>query len=159
MKLRWPVLGGRPAHRSRPLVARAIEEARAAHATPAAQATETTHALASARALTTGTQVIWAEGLFGNETPFGVFASRHGAAERQLAGGVSPALVWATSRAARESGRAPEDVWSEALRNWLTIQDLAAAEAATDPSLGRLDARRAQAWQAIDATLFALRAS
>ena len=54
---------------------------------------------------------------------------------------------------------APPRSWSEALRNWLTIQDLAAAEAATDPSLGRLDARRAQAWQAIDATLFALRAS
>lgn len=160
MKLRWPVPRGRLAHRSRPRVARAIAEAaQAARTTPAPQATPAPHRMASVEALTTGTQVIWAEDLFASPTPFGVFASPHGARERHLAGGVSPSLLWATSRAAQASGRQPEEVWAEALRNWLTVQDLAAAEAAPDQPHERPDPRRERAWRAIDATLHALRAS
>jgi hypothetical protein len=68
-------------------------------------------------------------------------------------------LLWATWRAARNCGRPPAEVWAEALRNWLTIQALTEEERDGRSAPAYLDARRAQAWQAIDATLSELKAS
>lgn len=76
--------------------------------------------------------------------------------KRRAQRGLSPDLVWATARAARDLGRKPEEVWAEALRNWLTTQDGASASA---PAPRTLVARRQQVWCDIDETLQALRAS
>ena len=77
-------------------------------------------------------------------------------ATRRAQRGLSPDLLWATARAARESGREPEEVWAEALRVWL-----ASRETARDSGTQRLrasDGRRQRVWTEIDETLEALRA-
>jgi hypothetical protein len=69
--------------------------------------------------------------------------------------GLSPDLIRATARVARDSGRLPTEIWSEALSDWL-----AGREAADErPLLSLVNPRRTQTWQAIEATLGELRAS
>ena len=70
--------------------------------------------------------------------------------------GLTPELLWATARAARESHRTPEEVWTEALQAWLTQR-----EAHIEP-LARpveVELKRHRAWAEIEETLDALRAS
>jgi hypothetical protein len=138
MRLRWPVWGGRTSHRSRPRVAQAVRAARAAQATSGAEARAPWGAMSLA--------VSVAGGMAGT------------AGQTHATAGLSPSLLWATARAARATGRQPADVWAEALQRWL-----AERESTDDESDGRavrvaLDARRALAWRAIDATLGELRA-
>jgi hypothetical protein len=68
--------------------------------------------------------------------------------------GLAPELVLATSRAAQALGRAPEEVWAEALRAWLGTEG-------TIPRAARpavQEVRRAHVWSQIDETLHELRA-
>jgi hypothetical protein len=67
--------------------------------------------------------------------------------------GLAPELVLATNRAAQALGRAPEDVWAEALRAWLGVEGTARA---ARPAIQEV--RRAQTWSQIDETLHELRA-
>ena len=76
-------------------------------------------------------------------------------AVRRAKRGLSPDLLWATARAAREAGRQPEDVWAEALRDWLAMREpQEGASRARGP-----EARRRALWGEIDDTLDGLRAS
>jgi hypothetical protein len=68
---------------------------------------------------------------------------------------LAPELVLATSRAAQALGRAPEEVWAEALRAWLGSEGL--VPRAARPVVQEV--RRAQTWSQIDQTLHELRAS
>jgi len=61
-------------------------------------------------------------------------------------------LVWATARAARNAGRTPEEVFAEALHNWLLEQDTLPA-----PRPATLEVRRQQTWSEIDRVLHGLR--
>ena len=72
--------------------------------------------------------------------------------ERRARRGLSSDLVWATARAARSTGRAPEEVFAEALRNWLLQQDTLPA-----PRPATLEVRRQQTWSEIDHVLLGLR--
>ena len=139
MRLRWPVWGGRAAHRSRPRVAQAVRAARAAQTTSGAEA----------------------------RAPWGVLSLAVGAAAGGMAGtagqahttaGLAPSLLWATARAARDAGRQPADVWAEALQRWLAERESADDEPDSRGVRVALDARRTLAWRAIDATLGELRA-
>ncbi|HEX9413570.1 MAG TPA: hypothetical protein VF916_08710 [Ktedonobacterales bacterium] len=143
MRLGWPVWGGRAAHRSRPRVAQAIQAARAAHSATAGQPQ-----------LAAWVSSVWAE------TPAiaGAFISER-AQLRPAGAGLSPDLVRATARAARASGRPTAEVWSEALRDWLASRGASGDEYGDRPALSLLNPRRAQAWQAIEATMGELRAS
>lgn len=77
-------------------------------------------------------------------------------ATRRAQRGLSPDLLWATARAARESGREPEEVWAEALRTWLASRE-ADHEQSTRRSRS-MDGKRRRIWEEIDDTLEALRA-
>lgn len=77
-------------------------------------------------------------------------------AVRRAKRGLSPDLLWATARAAREAGRQPEDVWAEALRDWLASREPSWESAG--PARGP-EARRRALWGEIDDTLDRLRAS
>lgn len=77
-------------------------------------------------------------------------------ATRRATRGLPPALVGATVRAAHAAGRAPEDIWAEALGAWLAEQEL---EEAHGLRASIQNARRQRAWGEIEATLQALRAS
>jgi hypothetical protein len=68
--------------------------------------------------------------------------------------GLAPELVLATHRAAQALGRAPEEVWAEALRAWLGVEGVVAR--AARPAIQEV--RRAQTWSQIDETLHDLRA-
>jgi hypothetical protein len=60
----------------------------------------------------------------------------------------------ATARAAHETGRLPEEVWAEALRDWLArLEEVASARPLA------LETRRQTVWRDIEETLRALRAS
>ncbi len=74
---------------------------------------------------------------------------------RRAKRGLSPDLLWATARAARDSGRQPEDVWAEALRDWLAMRE---PQGGASRPRG-LEARRRAIWGEIDDTLERLRAS
>jgi hypothetical protein len=73
---------------------------------------------------------------------------------RRAERGLPSQLVLATARAARETGRLPEEVWAEALRDWL-----ARLEDATTPRPAVVQTRRQTVWRDIEETLRALRAS
>jgi hypothetical protein len=77
------------------------------------------------------------------------------AVETSAGRGLTSELALATYRAAQALGRAPEDVWAEALRAWLGVEGSAAR--VTRPAVQ--EARRAQTWSQIDETLHELRAS
>jgi hypothetical protein len=143
MRLVWPMWGGRAAPRSRPRVQSRPRVALAAQAARAARA-----ALLSAPAPMGA--AAWAPAIRAGTPALSVVG-----AARPQGTGLSPDLIRATARAARASGRQPAEVWSEALSDWL-----AGREAAEErPLLSVLNSRRAQTWQAIEATLGELRAS
>lgn len=77
-------------------------------------------------------------------------------AMRRTQRGLSPDLLWATARAARESGREPEEVWAEALRTWLASREADHAQNGRRPRV--VDGKRQRIWEEIDDTLEALRA-
>jgi hypothetical protein len=82
--------------------------------------------------------------------PDGLIAQAVRRAER----GLAPQLVLAAARAAREAGRPPEEIWAEALHDWLTLRE--------ERSIMRLpttDARRQSVWRDIEDTMQVLRAS
>lgn len=139
MRFQWPAWGGRAARRSRPRVAQAIQAARTVEASAAIPMVrvggvwEMEPMMPRVSALLTGVSG----------------TIRHSRAD------VSPALLWATAQAARESGRQPADIWTEALSAWLIDRDAEEERPVRSP----FDARRSQAWQGIDATLGELRAS
>ena len=74
---------------------------------------------------------------------------------RRAKRGLSPDLLWATARAAREAGRQPEDVWAEALRDWLAEREPRSSGSRPHGP----EARRHALWGEIDETLERLRAS
>jgi len=90
-------------------------------------------------------------------------------ASRRARHGLTTTLLRATAQAAEALGRAPEEVWAEALNVWLANQEaLAEAVAMADdgqPTRGGagharpIEVRRQETWSEIDATLSALRAS
>ena len=86
---------------------------------------------------------------------------RAGLGSAVAVGEISPSLLHATMQAARQSGRSPEDIWEEALRDWLvdrwTTWTEARESGAARPPVQ--EQRRQQAWHDIEATLHALRAS
>ncbi len=75
-------------------------------------------------------------------------------AARRAERGLPSQLVLATARAARETGRLPEEVWAEALRDWLVR-----LEAAAPSRPLALETRRQSVWRDIEETMRALRAS
>jgi hypothetical protein len=143
MHLRWPVWGGRARHRSRPRVAQAIQAARAIQTNQASQATSG----------------VWVGHIQGSEAREQRSLVSYAVRRRRAAAGLSPALLRATARVARASGRQPAEVWAEALYDWLIGNDQAAEEMAARPVVIPPDPRRTRAWQSIDATLGDLRAS
>lgn len=81
-------------------------------------------------------------------------------ARRREARGLAPGLLWQTARAARRVGLRPEEVWAEALGEWLAAQDLVAevtGESSWRPAI--LNPKRLQTWHEIEAAMQALRAS
>ena len=139
MRFQWPAWGGRGTRRSRPRVAQAIQAARTVQASEAVP-------------------LVRVEGVWGREP----MLPRRPVVQAGISGpllhertGLSSALLWATAQAARESGRQPADIWTEALSAWLIDREAAEQQPVRSP----FDARRSQAWQAIDATLGELRAS
>lgn len=76
---------------------------------------------------------------------------------RREEAGLAPGLLLETARAARNAGRRPEEVWAEALREWLLAQTLVPDEPPARPAL--VLTRRQQTWRDIESTLHALRAS
>ena len=145
MRLKWPEWTARERVVSRPRVSRAIQAARQAR--PDAQAS-----LGSAIALSPIT-LPHLDAI----NRAGVSGPLH-KANRRARRGLAPDLVWATARAAQQLGRQPEEIWAEALRDWLTArQESAPAPSAT--LLPRpIETRRRQVWLSIDETLSALRA-
>ncbi len=77
-------------------------------------------------------------------------------ARRRAERGLSPTLLWETAKAARETGRRPEEVWAEALSEWLTAQELV-ADVSPQPLV--FGVRRQQTWHEIESAMQALRAS
>jgi hypothetical protein len=75
---------------------------------------------------------------------------------RRAAHGLSSQLVWETARAAQQAGRRPEEVWAEALGNWLTAQEMTPALAGVPRPV---ELRRQAVWGEIEDTLRMLRAS
>ena len=74
--------------------------------------------------------------------------------QRRAKRGLETELIWATARAAAKAGRCPEEVWAEALRDWL-----ASREAPTVQRPQSFEWRRQQVWSDIDLTLAGLRVS
>jgi hypothetical protein len=66
------------------------------------------------------------------------------------------ALVRESLRAARDAGRTIEEVWAEALGDWLTQNE--SFEPSLEQHLGRIY-KRQRVWGEIDETLHELRAS
>lgn len=141
MRMRWTGWSGRRPEPSRPRVARAMERAQMAQAgvrsglgSASADGAAGWHFEAVERAAATG--------------PLRKAARR---AQR----GLNPTLLWATARAARDAGRQPEEVWAEALGNWLALQ-----QADVKPAMlpRTLETRRQTVWRDIEDTLTALRA-
>ena len=78
-------------------------------------------------------------------------------ARRRAERGLSPILLWETAKAAREAGRRPEEVWAEALSEWLTAQELVADVSPLQPLV--FGGRRERNWHEIESAMQALRAS
>jgi hypothetical protein len=87
-------------------------------------------------------------------TPIFTPAFRMDAVEVNAGRGLAPELALATSRAAQALGRAPEEIWAEALRAWLGAEG--SIPRAARPAIH--EARRSQTWSQIDETLHELRA-
>ena len=78
-------------------------------------------------------------------------------ARRRAERGLSPTLLWETAKAARASGRRPEEIWAEALGEWLLAQRIIPDEAPRRPAT--LGIRRQQTWREIETAMQSLRAS
>jgi hypothetical protein len=78
---------------------------------------------------------------------------------RRAERGLSPLLLWETAKAARQSGRRPEEIWAEALSEWLSAQEMVADVSPMQPAPAIFGARRQQTWQEIESAMRALRAS
>lgn len=74
---------------------------------------------------------------------------------RRAERGLAPELLWATARAAREVGRRPEEVWAEALHDWLAVHGQPPATSAPPRAA---EPRRQRCWREIEQTLQVLRA-
>ncbi len=82
---------------------------------------------------------------------------RGGALGSAVALKLPSALVRESLRAARDAGRTVEEIWAEALGDWLTSQDQS-FEPSLEQHLGRIY-KRQRVWGEIDDTLHELRAS
>jgi hypothetical protein len=129
---------------SRPRVAQAAEAARIAQEGVG-------RSLGSA---TAGVGVMLTPVAMQSFTPILAPAFRMDAVEVSAGRGLAPELVLATSRAAQALGRAPEEVWAEALRAWLGSEG--SVPRAARPAVQEV--RRAHVWSQIDETLHELRA-
>jgi len=138
---------GRQQSHSRPRVAQAAAAARVAQ-----ESVGRSLGSATAGAAVMLTPVMATTGFVEGFAPIISPAFRMDAVEASAGRGIAPELMLATSRAAQALGRAPEDVWAEALRAWLGIEGSAARPAIQET-------RRAQTWSQIDETLHELRAS
>ncbi len=132
----------RQAVHSRPRVARAVEAARQA---------------ASIAPMNLGSAVVDSEALailphFDVIERAAISGPLH-KAQRRARRGLETELIWATARAAQQTGRRPEEVWAEALRDWLTNRE---SETAIRPL--SFEARRQQGWRNIELMLAGLRA-
>lgn len=146
MRLKWPEWNARERVSSRPRVSRAIQAARQVRP-------DESSSLGSAVALSP----ITLPHLDAIERA-AVSGPLH-KASRRARRGLSPDLVWATARAAQQLGRQPEEVWAEALREWLTAREDSTPTPPAAVQLPRpIETRRRQVWQNIDETLSALRA-
>jgi hypothetical protein len=135
---------------SRPRVAQAAEAARVAQegvGRNLGSATAGVGVMLTPAMATTG----FVDGFAPSITP----AFRMDAVEASAGRGLTSELALATYRAAQALGRAPEDIWAEALRAWLGVEGPAAR--AGRPAIQ--EARRAQTWSQIDEMLHELRAS
>ena len=130
---------------SRPRVAQAAEAARVAQEGVG-------RSLGSA---TAGVGVMLTPVAMQTFTPLLAPAFRMDAVEVSAGRSLAPELVLATSRAAQALGRAPEEVWAEALRAWLGSEG--SVPRAARPAVQEV--RRAHVWSQIDETLHELRAS
>lgn len=92
-------------------------------------------------------------------------ASDAAKASRRARHGLTTTLLRATAQAAEALGRAPEEVWAEALNVWLANQEAITAADGGQPTRAvsgqarPIEVRRQETWSEIDATLSALRAS
>jgi hypothetical protein len=129
---------------SRPRVAQAAEAARIAQEGVG-------RSLGSA---TAGAAVMLTPAAMQAFTPILAPAFRMEEVEVSAGRSLAPELVLATSRAAQALGRAPEEVWADALRAWLGVEGSGARS--TRPAIQEV--RRAQTWSQIDETLHELRA-
>ncbi|HEX8035947.1 MAG TPA: hypothetical protein VF510_18975 [Ktedonobacterales bacterium] len=145
MRLKWPEWTARERVVSRPRVSRAIQAAR--QAKPDEQAS-----LGSAVALSPITLPHL------NAIDRAAVSGPLHKASRRARRGLSPDLVWATARAAQQLGRQPEEVWAEALHDWLTARQESTPTASLAQLPRPIETRRLQVWQNIDETLSALRA-
>jgi hypothetical protein len=134
---------------SRPRVAHAAEAARLAQ-----EGVGRSLGSATAGAGVMLTPVLATAGFADGFAPILTPAFRMDAVEVSPGRGLAPELVLATSRVAQALGRAPEDVWAEALRAWLGSEG--AVPRAARPAIQEV--RRAQVWSQIDETLHELRA-
>lgn len=133
----------REASASRPRVARAVAAAKRVYAEPVGLGSASV--MADAGAL---------RHFFAVERAAEVSGPLLRQQERREQRGLEPDLLRQTARAARSSGRTPEQVWAEALRGWLAAySDEPVRLSAT------LETRRQSIWHEIDATLAGLRAS
>lgn len=141
MRMRWTGWPARRAEPSRPRVAQAMARAHMAQA-------GVNSGLGSASA--TG-GVSWQFEAIERAASTGPLRKVARRAQR----GLHPTLLWETARAARDAGRQPEEVWAEALGNWLALQQADTARVAAPRTL---ETRRQLAWRDIEETLSALRA-
>ena len=146
MRMRWPAWPGHTEEETRPQVKRAVEEARLAQA-------GIPRGLGSATVLP-GVQ--WHLEGMQRPTVAAPRLLREQSAPRRKRRTLTQQLLWTTARAAQQLGRQPEEVWAEALHNWLAGQEALEVPA---PRPRGLETRRQLVWHDIEATMAALRAS
>ena len=165
MRWLWSEWGGRVSAQSRPRVANAGQAARLAQlgaldGGPRALRGRGAHdeaSLGSAYASTSAAYFAPVAATVAAEAPQW---RGHESSEQEdtAAHGATPTLLRATAQVAQTLGRAPEEVWTEALENWLASQREAQASIAT-PRARLREVRRQETWLSIDDTLQALRVS
>src|SRR5262245_32320475 len=130
----WNVGRPRGRNQSRPRVSRAVEQARMAQA-------DVAHGLGGASA---GVAAFLAP-------PPSAAAMRGGALGSAVALKLPSTLVRESLRAARNAGRTVEEIWAEALGDWLTSQDQSYAPS-LEQHMGRIYTRQ-RVWGEIDQAL------
>jgi hypothetical protein len=155
--MRWGLVGWRLRQQreqrqqshSRPRVAQAAEAARIAQESVGrnlGSATAGVGVMLTSAMATTG----FTDGFAPVITP----AFKMDAVEASAGRGLTAELALATYHAAQALGRAPEDIWAEALRAWLGSEG--SVPRAARPVVQEV--RRAHVWSQIDETLHELRA-